>query len=216
MIYSFIKDLLFPIECLGCQEPGAWVCQNCFRQLKYGGPSVNLVTGQNNFLDNIYIAGDYDDPLLSELIKKFKYHFIPDLKEPLSDFLALFWAGRLTLEPKLYQAKLLPIPLSKKRERWRGFNQAELLSNGLCNRLGLESLSGLLRTKHLAPQSSLTSEERRLNILGAFSWTGPTIIDEHLILIDDVVTTGSTLEAAAQVLKEAGAAKVSALVLAKG
>lgn len=216
MFFSFLKDLLFPIECLGCQELGAWTCSKCWRRIKLGGPELKLLARQNNYLDQIYIAGDYDDPLLSEIIKKFKYNFIIDLAEPLAAFLAFYWTGQISLNPELSQAILVPIPLSKKRERWRGFNQAEQLAHNLSSHLGLELVIGLERIKHLPPQSSLSESERQKNIRGVFRPVKTLKLSRQIILIDDVVTTGATLEEAASALKTAGAERISALVLAKG
>lgn len=216
MCFSLLRDILFPIECLGCQKPGAWVCQSCFRKLQTGSPTHRLAINQTGSLDQIYIAGDYDDPLLAELIKKYKYNFITDLEKPLSDFLAFYWAGQIAIKPELGQATLVPVPLSKKRERWRGFNQADLLANSLSVKLGLKKTGALKRLKNARPQSSLSGRDRLENIKGAFKVNGQFPVPRQIILVDDVVTTGATLEEAAATLKAAGVKRVSALVIAKG
>ena len=216
MLFSFLKDLLFPVECLGCQAPGAWACAKCLRSINPGGPAISLATSPLERPDKIYIAGDYNDPLLGEMIKKFKYNFITDLAAPLSAFLSFYWSGQITLNPQLSGAILVPIPLSRQRERWRGFNQAALLAEGLAGRLGLEVIPGLIRAKHRTAQARLTEAGRRKNINDAFQATGRLPKQRTIILIDDVVTTGATLVEAAATLKKSGISQVSALVLAKG
>ncbi len=215
---NFLIDLLFPIECLGCQTEGVWLCPNCARELKCGSPEKLELPA----LDNIFIAGDYEDPLLAGLIKKFKYNFITALGQPLADFLSFYWSGQLglaCLKPEIsFPADLIvmPIPLSQKRLRWRGFNQAEILARELAANFSYELSLELTRTKHGRPQATLNGSERTDNIKGAFAYTGPQLDSRSVIIIDDVATTGATLNEAALVLKAQGADKVYGLVLAKG
>ena len=216
MLLSFLKDLLFPIVCLGCRREGAWLCPACFRTLRFGGSVSNDCRLATPTVDHLYIAGDYDDPLLAELIKKFKFNPTRELGPILGNFLALFWSGQLLLEPHLKKAVLVPIPLSKKRERWRGFNQASVLADELAAQLGLESCPGLTRVKNRRPQSTLSAKDRRRNLAQAFLWRGHSLAGQDLVLVDDVITTGATLEEAARTVKKAGAGKVYGLALAKG
>jgi len=213
---SFLLDLLFPVECLGCGRESAWLCLACSKKLKFGTDhkTLNLTTP---FLDRIFIAGDYDDPLLKELIKKFKYHFLASLAEPLGQFLIFFWQGQLALiNPLPDKTLLVPMPLAKKRLRWRGFNQAEMLARKLSAAFPYSLCQDLKRKKYSRPQAGLSENERALNIKNSFFWTGDTLNGQTIILLDDVLTTGATLNEAARVLKEAGAARIYALVLAKG
>lgn len=213
---SFLLDLFFPIECVGCRRESSWLCDTCFKKLKFGTDhkTLNLTTP---FLDRIFIAGDYDDPLLKELIKKFKYNFLTALSQPLGQFLIFFWQGQLTLiDPLPDETLLIPVPLTKKRLRWRGFNQAEMLARKLSAALPYALCQDLKRQKYSRPQAGLSEVERALNIKNSFFWTGNTLNGRTIILLDDVLTTGATLNEAARVLKEAGAARIYALVLAKG
>lgn len=111
---------------------------------------------------------------------------------------------------------LIPIPLSQQRLAERGFNQAVQLAHHL-SRTQTQSQT-LLRMKHTSAQSSLKRSERLTNLTGAFA-VAPLLVAQlrgkNILLIDDVVTTGATLNFAARVLKHAGAAHVGALVLAK-
>lgn len=212
-----LLDLLFPLECLACQKEGSVLCENCFKQLKFNG-AQRAAELKTLHLDRIFIAGDYDDQLLAQAIKKFKYNFISDLGQILARFLALFWQGQLNIPEHsfLQDALLVPLPLSKQRRRSRGFNQSEILANELAQYFHHKVDLNLKRTQHRPPQAELNAQERRANIRGVFKWAGGNLSGQNIVLIDDVITTGATLDEAARVLKEAGATRVYALVLAKG
>jgi ComF family protein len=235
-IRNFLLDLLFPLECLNCRHEGAYLCENCLLEIKFNDKNyqdklkINLKVSS---LDGIAIAGDYADPLLFLLITKFKYHFIEALGLILAHFLIKFWEinklhfpaetkpeNHLPFTPD-YLIPFIPdyviaIPLSKKRKRWRGFNQAEIMAREFSGHFDYEINLNLKRVRHQTPQANLTESERLINIKSAFAWSGKNLNDKNILLIDDVVTTGATLNEAARVLKEAGAKSVSALVLAKG
>lgn len=117
---------------------------------------------------------------------------------------------------KLTDTTLIPIPLSKKRLRWRGFNQAELLARELAAAFAYPLNQDLKRIKHAWPQADLNGAERLNNIADSFAWTGTSLGGRTIILIDDVATTGATLNEAARILKTAGAGAIYGLVLAKG
>jgi ComF family protein len=234
---KFILDLVFPIECLDCGQEGNYLCAACFKKLKFADEFF-LNHAQTNLnvpqIDKIFIAGDYDDPLLKKLIIKYKYNFISPLGKILASFLIDFWKleneevetldFKITKPPKNFI--VIPIPLSKKRLRWRGFNQAELIARDFSEYFNYEiNIENLKRIKYQRPQAELSESERLENIKSSFAWMGDNKSDDGLneklkertiILIDDVLTTGATLNEAARVLKEAGAEEVYALVLAKG
>jgi ComF family protein len=214
---SWLLDLLFPIECLGCRREGEWLCANCLRRLQFNGQDQAAALHFLN-LDKIFIAGDYDDPLLAAALKKFKYNFIAALGQPLSRFLIIFWQGQLALPDnlKLDHPLILPIPLSKKRLRWRGFNQAAILAQEVAAAFNYSLDEHLQRNRTSRPQASLNEAERAINIKNSFVWTGANLQGRDLILVDDVVTTGATLDEAARILKAAGAGKIYGLVVAKG
>jgi ComF family protein len=214
---NLLLDILFPVECLGCRQPGFLLCERCFRTLEFNGPEKSFALSLSA-LDKIFIAGDYDQALLARLIKKFKYDFLSGLGAVLARWLIFFWSGQSALFPigTPEQILVIPIPLSKKRLRWRGFNQAEILARPLCDAFGYCLSLDLKRTEHIKPQAELSGKERLANIRGAFRWTGPSLAGRTIILIDDVVTTGATLGEAAGVLRRAGAERIYGLVLAKG
>jgi competence protein ComFC len=112
---------------------------------------------------------------------------------------------------------LTPVPLHPVRFRERGFNQSEAVGRGAASRLGVDYVNGvLLRKKHTKTQTKLTAEARQENVENAFAVNRKTQVDGKTILVvDDVITTGATLNACARTLRTAGAAKVIGLALAR-
>ncbi len=111
---------------------------------------------------------------------------------------------------------VIPVPLSKQRIRERGYNQSAKLARPLATRLNTRyNTFGLLRTRHTNSQVGLSAADRQLNVSGAFKAVPEIVAGKNVLLVDDVTTTGSTLEACAEALKEAGAHHVYCLTLAR-
>jgi ComF family protein len=118
------------------------------------------------------------------------------------------------LEPLTAGVCLIPIPLSRARQRERGYNQAERLAGALAARTGTAARTDVLhRTRHTPTQTALPPEARRANVAGAFRADGARGL--HALLVDDVFTTGATLLAAAEALAADGAARVDAVTFAR-
>lgn len=151
----------------------------------------------------------YQEPT-SNLIHRFKYEGCFALAGPLASALIAAWPV-WQQPPDL----IIPIPLHPRRKRRRGYNQSELLAAPLARALGLPlNHRGLQRIRHTAPQVGLGPEERHDNVRGAFA-TADSLAGRHVLLIDDVLTTGATMRAAAEALLVAGVASVSAYCLAR-
>lgn len=233
-------DALFPKECLGCGRESAWVCSDCFKKIQIKPCQYCLDCKQENFqgefcggcrqkyhIDGVLIAGDYENKLLAKLIKFLKYHFIKEIADDLGIYLANFLNSVMQQELKeqnkcdftafIGTSLMIPVPLDKKRLRWRGFNQSDLISMALANRSNfLLDHDSLKRHRYTRPQAQLSEKKRWQNIAESFSWQGADLNGKNVILIDDVVTTGATLNECARILKINGAKKVWGLVAAKG
>jgi ComF family protein len=109
---------------------------------------------------------------------------------------------------------LVAVPLGPRRRRQRGYNQSELIARVIADSRRLPLVGGLQRVRDTAPQSARAEEERRTNVAGAFAWRGMAIERAHLWLVDDVLTTGATLEAAASALEASGASRIDVVVVA--
>lgn len=246
-IKKFILDVLFPVFCFSCGTEGEFLCPECRDKIlflypacpvcknknKDGRPCESACRGKTN-LTRLLSAVDYDDPLINELIKSFKYGFISEIGRTLSgltvEFLKLHEIisrnkkGELRVWKKKPENLLLvPVPLHRRRQNWRGFNQAEILAEILGKNLGVKVRSDILtRNKNTTPQAELETREKRLNnITGAFEIKNPAEFSaggkiKTVVLIDDVSTTGATLEECARALKKAGVKQVYAITAARG
>jgi len=238
-ILDFILELLFPAECIICERPGRYLCSRCSREVPvkrvdlcplcqktetFAGRICNLceVARQKTYWDGIIVASFYRHPVLREAIYRFKYSFIQKLAWPLTKILArkLFILETFPFEEFVFTA----VPLHRKRREWRGFNQAELLGAKLQklfrqNNIDIRFAPDLLvRKRYLKPQMKIHStEERKRNIVGSFA-LNPRFagrLPQKIIVVDDVITTGATLNECAKILKKHGAQIVWGLVLAR-
>lgn len=163
-------------------------------------------------LDCLVAATTYDaSPLLREAVRRMKYHRIPGLAVHLG-FLLSEAAPLLHLWERTV---LCPVPLHWTRSFHRGFNQSELLAREVSVRRGIPVHAMLRRTHATGFQSHRSRKDRRRAVRGAFTLL-ETSLPLHVVLVDDVSTSGATLDACAAVLKAAGAHTVQALVVAQG
>lgn len=213
---------MFPKECAGCGAEGAWLCAKCRRQLIWRSGQVCLIcgretdgfvcTGHDRSIDRVIVALDYAEAA-RDLIKIGKYNFSQEAIWDLAELLKIFWRERHFLIP--HAAVVLPVPLTGRRYRWRGFNQAEILANAWSADQNLTCQTGwLIKKRHSQPQAKLKGVERLTNVADCFVWRGPILTGQTVILIDDVATTGATLNECARVVKGAGAGRVWGVVLA--
>jgi len=217
-------DLIFPPSCGGCGKLGARWCNDCQRKLSPVPLPVCEICGEPQHIAGIckecqstrpafYALRScvvYKEPARPALIK-LKYHHEIGLGE------ALAWHVALYLDQLGWQAdSILPIPLSEQRSRERGYNQVDLIAHPLARLAGWQYTPGALcRTRHTNSQVGLGAGERRKNVLGAFQAESRIVTGKTLLLIDDVTTTGATLDSASHALLDAGANKVYALTFAR-
>jgi ComF family protein len=211
---EFILDLIFPKFCLGCKREGTFLCEDCFSILEIS-TSHQKFRGKN--LADLYFPVNYENFLVKKLIQNFKY---PPLIKELKKELSLIIFSHLLLldkKPDFSDFVLVPIPLSKKKLKWRGFNQAEEIAKELSNFLKIPLISDcLIKIKETKDQVELSEKERKESVKGVFFVKNEEkILGKNVLLVDDVFTTGATMEEAARVLREAGVKKIVGIVIAK-
>ncbi len=203
MILEKLLDFLYPpnLSCYACERdipPEAdGLCDSCRRTLVRCPP---LQAAQP--LDGLYAAFSFEG-IIREMIHRFKYDG--------ALYLAPWFASQIAL-PEFWQVDcIVPVPLHKRRERRRGYNQSAVLGAALAKKFGIPiSPELLVRVKNTQTQTHLNRVQRRKNLQGAFR-AGGQPSGKSILLIDDVTTTGATLSACARVLKKAGAQRVYAV-----
>ena len=230
------QALLFPQSCVLC---GAWVnnpdlspvCRPCLSSLpKHSGPmcrycgiclpatlaeafAVCSACRQQRYLfDRARSVGPYQGAL-RELIHKYKFEGFRRLAKPLAAMLEGVIAG----DPDFPAADwILPAPLHPTRRRERGFDQTLQLASSLSASLRIPVFSGLRRIRPTAPQFGLDHDERARNVRGAFALSGGQLSDRTILVVDDVMTTGATINEICRLLREQASPKqIVALTLAR-
>jgi ComF family protein len=232
-IFSSLIELFFPASCLACGIPpkeagDIMLCQSCLAAIEWLNGSLCLCCGRQftKKIDDDHLCGlclkdaFYFDmaralvlykPPMTTIISNFKYY---GQTAGLKSFQALKQQiSPNTAEPEI----IIPVPLHKKRLQQRGFNQALLLARAFFPNQHLQINSRILeRHRYTEPQTSLSGEMRRRNLKNAFQVIDRQAVEgKRVMLVDDVFTTGTTVNECAKVLKKAGAKEVQVLTLAR-
>ena len=208
----FLLDFLFPKQSLGGSE-GAWITEEELKNLTLK-PRIfeteELRSRGIKSLDRVFAMGGYHDSrLLKDAIHTFKYRRIPGVGE--------FLGGRLadSLTGLKRDACICPVPLHFLRQFWRGFNQAQYLAERVSDATRVPVCNLLKRVRPTGHQAKRGKKDRWKALSGAFRMRSKNLDSfKTIYLVDDVFTTGSTLEECARTLKEGGVKRVEAVVLA--
>ena len=218
-------DLLFPQHCVGCGKEGEFLCYSCRQSLpritpplcpRCGRPQPSGIlcpscVSWSAKIDGIRSPFRFDGAM-REAIHQLKYRNLRALAVPLAKLLHDY----LITDPMPAEV-LVPVPLHQKRLRERGYNQSSLLARQLGKLADLPIVDDcLIRQRHATPQArTATVEERQSNVTDAFACRDHRLRDKQVLLIDDVSTSGATLDACAAALKASGATSVWGLVMAR-
>ncbi|MGC8874405.1 MAG: ComF family protein [Chloroflexia bacterium] len=222
-LWQGLLDLLFPPRCVACRWPGSWlcpaclsgvgrvegpVCERCGRPLLRSGLCPSCRAG-GLALDCVR-APFFFEGALQRAVHELKYRGRRVFAEPLGELLAAYLASL-----GWPVSTIVPVPLHPRRERSRGYNQAALMARVVAGRLGWPVLErGLTRVRDTRPQVGLDREARLENVAWAFRWEGSDP-PGRVVLLDDVYTTGATMEACARTLRQAGVGEVRGVALAR-
>ena len=219
-------DLLFPKRCVGCDVEGAFLCGECSDDLPTLEPPYCFICSQPGDLMVRLCVRCWERPLqidgirspyrfegaIRNAVHSLKYRNLRAMAPVLAGLLADFVVSQ-SIEADL----LVPAPLHPRRERSRGYNQSLLLARETGALLNMETSSDALRRVQNTPsQASVSSEDERLaNVVNAFQASPDLVGGRRVIILDDVCTTGATLEACSLALKAAGALSVQGLTVAR-
>lgn len=220
-----VFDILFPRECLGCGAEDTYLCNVCSGRLPLftearcpsckgfsASGEVHPSCRKFSMLDGVLAGAPYNEWMVRRLIATLKYQSISELALPLSELMA-----RKVREHPFFLEEdwtLVSVPLHRRRFAERGFNQAELFCEHLVRLVGLQKVNALVRHTSRPPQATLGKEDRRMNIKHIFEADAVSVRHKKILLVDDVYTTGATMNECARMLKGAGAREVWGLVAA--
>ena len=204
--YNTILNFFFPQKCLGCGIKNKSLCDKCLKKIDY--PTLPEK-------DNIFAATDYNDAYAKKAIWLLKYKKMKEMAKPIAKLIY----QRNVRNIDFNDAIIIPIPLSKKRMKERGFNQSELIAKHLSDMTSFSMLANILYKKsHTETQVSIKDKKERLNNLkDSFAVKNEHLIKGgNIILIDDVSTTGATINESRKILRAFGAKKILSFVAARG
>jgi ComF family protein len=234
-----VLDTLFPIACLACQKKNFWLCSECTNKLtllsfqlcpycekeitRNGQVCEKCKQSQflkNQFfpLDGLVCATEYQS--IAKFVHLFKYNFVSDLGIPLGKIIVRILQKNNCPLPDI----IIPIPIHRRKLKWRGFNQAEILADVISQNwapgLPLSIQNDLIfRQKKTRAQMKIkTYKERLANLHDAFALTldaKKIIPRKKILLVDDIATTGATLFECAKILKASGAKEVTGAIIAR-
>ncbi|HEX6977119.1 MAG TPA: ComF family protein [Patescibacteria group bacterium] len=200
-----VLDIVFPKRCLTCKKEGKYICGSCLSKVRYSQNQENIISIWNY------------EGVIKQAILALKYKFAFEVGEELAKLTILELKRKNFSFPK--NLILVPVPLHKQRQNWRGFNQAEMMGKKIAKDFGWKFNPDLIaKTEASQPQVELAKEERLRNLRGKFAvnhaWKEKIEPDFFYVIFDDVATTGSTIKEVEKVLKENGAKETIGLTMA--
>jgi ComF family protein len=231
-IKNFILDLIFPKECFGCRQEGVYLCNSCLLKLEINNRfncalcHQESILGQicsncqkSTFIKTIWVVADYNNKILQELIHSLKYQYIEEISSILANLAIKFLKHYKIFEQfdiTNENSIIVTVPLHKKRLLIRGFNQSVLIAKKIAEYFQIPLIQLIFRQINTHSQIGLDRQARQKNVQNAFSLNNyNNYKNKKIILIDDVVTTGSTLKECAKVLSDNGFREIYSLVIAQ-
>jgi ComF family protein len=218
-----IWNLIFPKKCINCKREGQYLCEDCLSLIEMNPFNYCLCEKlerknkcdncKNRNLDRILSATSFKG-IVREAIHKLKYSYLEELSVPLS-LLILNYLQNINCQID-NSFIIVPVPMHPKKKRRRGFNQSEEIAKIISQSTNIPLSTTLIKIKETKPQMELNRIERMENIKNCFAINNEKEIENKtILLLDDVYTTGTTIEECAKVLKENGAKEVWGLTIAR-
>ncbi|MFA6252954.1 MAG: phosphoribosyltransferase family protein [Patescibacteria group bacterium] len=208
-------DYIFPQFCLGCKQEGNIFCDSCLNKLELLPDNQKPWPEENFLFDECHICLDYHDPVVKKLIKKYKYGYFDNLANPIAA-VYIKKINNLNLNNAFI---ICNVPLHKRKKKKRGFDQTELIAKKISANTQIPYFDLLNRQRFTKAQAELDKEQRQKNMSQAFvinkKINSLELINHPVLLIDDIATTGTTLNEASRALQQAGFKQIICLALAK-
>lgn len=214
-----LKNMIFPEHCVLCSSVGLCLCERCkkvtFKKWQsakqhYRAQEDTINSEHTSLFSGIFYISDYNDSLLRLLLHKYKYEGMTMLSETLGSLLA-----KEVKERYLDINYITYIPTSKKRLFKRGFDHTKNIALVISRTIKVPVLTGLIKIEETRQQVGLNRKERLINMSGSFGYSGPDIEGKNILIIDDVMTTGTTLGECAKILTNKKVKKLYGAVLLK-
>lgn len=220
-------EALFPRFCASCKREGSFLCDICESQWappsglascafcgELGSDRTCASCSENVYLDGLTAFAPYGNPVVRELLGHWKYHGDRSVERILEGCLR---KATMRLSPPVLPFYATSVPLHEKRRKERGFDQADVVARWAGELFGIPHETFVRRVQATSPQARTSHEMRRIGEMDdAFKIVGGIQIPDHILLCDDVFTSGTTMDATARALKEAGAKTVWGFVIARG
>ena len=223
-----LLDLIFPKKCFGCGKEGSYICPLCQEKLKIASPICPVCTRPSGrglthprcryelSPDGLTSIWEYEGGIRKAILS-LKYKFAYEVSQEIAELVVeKLKKGKVFIPARPI---LIPVPLHRQRQNWRGFNQMEEIGKRVALKMKWEFMPDLIiKRRTSSPQTELKRKERVENVKGVFLINKKylPLKTKPFLLFDDVWTTGSTLREAAKTLKKAGAREVWGLTITKG
>ena len=234
-IKNYLLDILFPPYCINCgHENNSWLCFSCAKKIVPVVSQVcpvceklspagayHLKCKKGKYLKGILSSAYFEEGPIREMIHNLKYNGLTSMVELLVDLMAKALTKNFQFQILNFQSNsnfiITYVPLHWLRQAGRGYNQSELLARAIGEKIGIDVCPLLSKTKSTKRQVKLRGNARRKNLQDVFSLKSDVSIkNKKIIIVDDITTTGSTLNECAAVLKKAGAKEIWGLVVSRG
>lgn len=222
--FKSLLDILYPKLCITCENQlqinENQICTSCLLDLPYTDThKVGIIALENKFVGRVDVAKIFSFVRFSKKsgVQKLLHALKYKANEKIGNDIGVYYGKLIKKEVEEYKLDyLLPVPIHPKKLKIRGYNQAEVFSKGLSESLEIKTLTDvLLKTRETVSQTKENKQERFENIKGSFEIIEAGILKgKNIAIVDDVLTTGATLEEIAQILKNVGVSKVVIITIA--
>lgn len=219
-MFNFLKDIIAPKKCYSCQEEWHFLCPVCLWKLQMYGRVFPLYKGKSNnrhsvYYDEVFICYDYEEEFIARSIKQSKFYSKKDVLYEMIPIMNSVLPDNYINKTEII-CLWVPMTFLKKCKRW--YNQSEILAQGIAKIRTLPYYKNLISKKRTTRQQShLNRQQRQINLKDSFQINKKytdTVDKKHIIIVDDVFSTWSTLNELSKILKHHGAKKITWLMFA--